>query len=151
MRKHRFRKFLVLNGHGGNSDANRLVLRQEKEVHPNDVLAHATYFELIPQAISEALQGPSKRMTHGCEAETSLMLLLKPELVRKDKFRKDGMKPDPSITGLVSRFEELSEEGSIGYPAFAKAETGVKIFHAAVDAVVTQLKMMVEPLVMVEI
>jgi len=148
---HGFHTFFVLNGHGGNSDANRIVLRELKEAHPNFTLAHAAYYDLIEREISESLLGPSKRMTHGCEAETSLVLHLRPELVRLDSGQKDGLRAEPPIEGLVVRFEQLSHNGSIGYPGFATVETGSKLFAAAVAAVCIQLERMANPYVMVEI
>jgi creatinine amidohydrolase len=148
---HGFNRFYILNGHGGNSDSNRMVLKEVKDTHPNGVYVHTTYFELIQPEIEHLLKGPSKRMTHGCEAETSLLLHLRPDLVRMSKARKDGMKSSPSVTGLIQRFDELSETGSIGYPQFATAETGARLFQAAVDSVTDQLERLRQTLVMVEI
>ncbi len=151
MQAHRFHRFLVLNGHGGNSDSNRIALRSAKESNPNHTFAHVSYFDLIQEPIANLLQGPSKRMTHACEAETSLVLHLRPKLVRMEKCRKDGMRSQPEVQGLVCRFEEVTEEGSIGYPSYANAEKGGKLFDSAVETVAIQLGRMAETLVMVEI
>jgi creatinine amidohydrolase len=139
MQDHGFSRFYVLNGHGGNSDSNRTVLRKAKADNPNHWFAHSTYFDLIHGVIEETLQGPSKRMTHGCEAETSLVMHLRPDLVRHNELRKGGLDFQPEVSGMINLFDEVTEAGFYGYPQFACAATGEKLFDAAVAAVEDQV------------
>lgn len=150
LQRHRFTRFLVLNGHGGNTDLNSIVLRRFKNLYPNQTFAHTGYFELITDAISESLKGPLKHISHACEAETSLVMHLRPDLVRRDNLRDDGMRAEPPISGLVFNFDELSDEGSIGCSTYASPETGAKIFDAAVQATSELLQRMANSYVMVE-
>jgi creatinine amidohydrolase/Fe(II)-dependent formamide hydrolase-like protein len=53
--------------------------------------------------------------------------------------RDDGLEPCPAIRGLVHHFDELSQEGSIGYATEATAEKGRYIFRAAVEKISTQM------------
>ena len=81
-----------------------------------------------------------KEMHHACEAETSLMLHLHAGLVRMDLAVNDGLRPEPSVIGLVSNWDQVSEQGPLGYPTFATAKTGRKLFEACVAGMLGQVK-----------
>ena len=68
------------------------------------------------------------------------MMHLRPELVREHKLRDDGLTPEPAVYGMIHLFDEMTEEGSLGYATLAKPEKGKVIFDAAVAALVKQLK-----------
>jgi creatinine amidohydrolase len=130
---HGFHKFLVINGHGGNIDPNKVTLRALKAARPNLFLAHATYIDFWPQALlDECLTGRIKGIRHACEAETSLMMHLAPELVRADKLRDDGLEPDGGFLGAISNFDEVTENGSFGEATRGTAATGQRLFDSAV-------------------
>ena len=86
------------------------------------------------------MEGPQKEMRHACEAEASLGLFLFPELVRADKLRDDGLRPEPPVRGAVHFFDEMTEEGSLGFATLATAAKGEKIFVAAVEGVTRELE-----------
>lgn len=141
MCKHGFRKFFVLNGHGGNTELNGITLRSVKEKSPSLMVGHQGYFQFIPESVmQDVMEGPWKNIRHACEAEASLMLHVCPELVKLDKLRDDGLEPVPSVTGMIHHFDEMTEEGSLGYATFAKPEKGKVLFEAAVAGVVTNLE-----------
>jgi creatinine amidohydrolase len=137
---HGFTKFYVLNGHGGNNEPNGVVLRQLKARHPNLTFGHSGYYAFVAEQIKDVLEGPAKEMKHACEAEASLMMHLRPELVRKERLRDDGLVPDPPIRGLIHHFDEMTEQGSLGYATFATPEKGKIIFDAAVQAVSREIE-----------
>jgi creatinine amidohydrolase len=139
---HGFCKFYVLNGHGGNTDLNSIALRTLKAKHPNLTFAHSGYYTFAEETSHDVLEGPVKKIQHACEAEASLMLHVRPELVRVDMLRDDGLKSNPEIVGLVAHFDEITEEGSLGYATLATAEKGEKIFRAAVAGAVANLERM---------
>ncbi len=134
-----FHRFFVVNGHGGNSEPNGVALRALKEARPNLTLVHCGYFEFLKTEAELVLEGPSKEMHHACEAETSLMLHLHPGLVKLDRAVDDGLEPSPKIVGLVSSWDQVSGQGAMGYPSFARAATGKRLFEAAVGGVVAQV------------
>ncbi len=136
---HRFYRFYVINGHGGNTSFNDVALRALKSEFPNATFGHRAYYSFAENATAETLEGPIKVMRHADEAEASLMLHLHPELVRKDRLRDDGLVSDPSIAGLVSSFDEITEEGSFGHATLATAEKGNMIFEAAVNGLTREL------------
>jgi creatinine amidohydrolase len=141
---HGFTKFYVLNGHGGNNEPNGVVLRQLKARYPNLTIGHSGYYAFVAEQIKGILEGPCKEMRHACEAEASLMLHLRPELVRKDKLRDDGLTADPPLRGVIHHFDEMTEQGSLGYATFATAEKGKIIFDSAVEAVAKEIRTIAE-------
>ncbi len=141
---HGFHRFYVLNGHGGNTDANSMVLRNLKAKYPELTLGHSGYFAFVPPDAYAVLEGPIKGIRHACEAEASMILYLRPELVRTDRLRDDGMEPDPPIRGLVLHFDEETEEGSYGYATLATAAKGKVLFEAAVEGVASELAALAE-------
>jgi creatinine amidohydrolase len=141
---HGFTKFFIVNAHGGNTEPNGVAMRSLKSKYPNYTFGHSGYFALISEPVKEVMEGPLKEMRHACEAEASLMLHLHPDLVRKDKLRDDGLRPEPPLSGMVHHFDEMTEEGSLGYATFASAEKGAKIFEMAVEAVANQIKTIAE-------
>lgn len=140
LQRHGFRKFFIINGHGGNNDPNGVALRQIKERHPELTIGHSGYYGPVAKETAGVLEGPTKEIRHACEAEASLMLHIRPDLVRKDKLRDDGLAPDPVVYGMIHLFDEITEEGSLGYATLATPEKGRAIFEAAVKALVIQLR-----------
>ena len=137
---HGFQKFYVLNGHGGNREPNGMVVRKLKAKHLTCTFGHAGYFDFVKQEIADTLTGPLKEMRHACEAETSLMMHLHPELVRLEKRRDDGLITEPSVVGVVHHFDEMTEQGSYGFATLATAEKGKKIFEAAVKKALQEIE-----------
>ena len=138
--QHGFQRFFILNGHGGNESPNAVALRVLKQKFPNLTLAHSGYYTFAASESAKKLNGPAKSIQHACEAETSLMLHVRPDLVRVDKIRDDGLRCDPPIQGLITHFDEITEHGSLGYATHARAETGEAIFSAAVEGVIANIK-----------
>jgi len=136
---HGFWRFFVLNGHGGNTEPNGVALRGIKTRHPHLQLGHSGYFAFSADAARKVLEGPIKEIRHSCEAEVSLGMHLFPHLVRKDKLRDDGLAPNPSVTGMIHHFDEITEEGSLGFATLATPEKGRAIFEAAVAGVCANL------------
>lgn len=136
----RFQRFFVLNGHGGNAEPNGIAMRKLKIRHPDHVFVHSNYYTFAEQSAADVLEGPVKHIRHACEAEASLIMHVRPDLVRKDKLRDDGLRTEPPITGLVTHFDEITEEGSLGYATLATPEKGKAIFDAAVAGVVRNVE-----------
>jgi len=134
-----FWKFYLLNGHGGNTYANGMVLRKLKTEFPNLCLCHCEYYGLIVEEIASILTGADRRMTHGAEAEASLMLHLAPGLVKTSLMRDDGLHSEPSVQGLVTNFNEISSEGSFGAGSEASADKGKALLEAAAAKVAQQV------------
>lgn len=132
-----FRKVLVINGHGGNRNSMRCALREVYEQHPDCLLAAADYWDVAMNVIVKLLKGPRRGIGHSDEIETSLMLTLYPELVRKDAIDDDDFAPPPALKTVYMPvdFGRVTRHGGQGFPSYANAEKGQKILNA----VVTQL------------
>jgi creatinine amidohydrolase len=140
--QHGFRRLLVVNGHGGNSALVREAVQQLANRTP--VFAAAVdYWALAPEAVSEVRESPPGGMAHACEFETSLMLHLRPESVRRELVRREIPEPRFALErlDLISstsvtagwRTHELSSSGVLGAPDLATAEKGERLFEACVD------------------
>ena len=113
--QHGFDRVLLLNGHGGNmatisAAALELKFRLVRQIHS------ANWWELILPVFGDVCQGPvTETIGHAGEAETSCILALTPESVRRDR-----LKVVPGITDD---------------PARGTAEKGQRILTAGAEAV----------------
>ena len=130
------RRIALLNGHGGNIIALQLAAGELAREIPG-VVATATYFLLAEPRFAEILEHQAG-VRHACEAETSMVLVLRPDLVDVEAMRA----VDAPAEGLASPgfhrwrpVEHWSDSGVIGYPPAATAEKGERLLEAAADAV----------------
>lgn len=129
-----FQRVLVLNGHGGNIDTMRMALRRLQPAYPDRLMAAASYWELAERELAMLVTGPRTSMGHACEMETSLMLHIRPDLVRQDKVHDDDRPTPEALRGatLARDFSQLTSKGAIGYPTHATPEKGQAMLAAAV-------------------
>jgi creatinine amidohydrolase len=137
-----FRRTMLLNGHGGNIDPLHMALRRLDTMFPDAILTGAAYWEIAETQLATLCSGPLKKMGHACEIETSMILHVRPDLVRKDLILDD---PDPTPVNLgglfwARDFARRTDHGAVGYPEFASAERGT----AMLDAIVTRVTAVVE-------
>lgn len=143
------KNLVIVNGHGGN----RGIL---------DALAHELRgdFGLNLCALhTGALMGPVAEKgvpeIHGGKDETSVMLAVAPELVRREKFAELKSPPDdkavratildPGVSWPWSSGDNrLSDQGVIGDLTGASAEHGQAIIARVVDAAGAALKQLIE-------
>ena len=115
--KHGFKEIILINGHGGN----RKALESLK-------MKNVRYVDII---------GKIKNYDHAGEIETSLMLHIHPELVRKKLIKKHeftfpGKKQWKTI--------DYSKSGVLGDPTKASPEKGKAYFKRIVSAIMTELE-----------
>ncbi len=127
-----FRRLVILNAHGGQRsivDLAAVRLRADHEL----CVARANYFSFgMPEGLFDADE--VRLGIHGGEVETSLLLHIAPELVRRDELKnfayRDPARADNEIlgyekpVGLGWLSEDLSAEGVVGNAASADAERG---------------------------
>lgn len=147
---HGFHRFYVLNGHGGNAEPNGMVMRTLKAAHPKCTFGHSGYYAFGADAAAAHMEGPAKEIRHACEAEASLIMHLRPDLVRTDKLRDDGLYSEPPVRGVIYHFDEMTEQGSLGYATLATAEKGKAIMDACVAGIVTELSALHAGVMLVE-
>jgi creatinine amidohydrolase len=128
-------RILVLNGHGGNIDPMHMALRRLQPGFRQHILSAASYWDLADKELAALVEGPRKSMGHACEFETSMMLALRPELVRRDHIRDDPPRDDAALRGLFLADDmwQKTDHGCVGYPERATAEKGRTFLAAAID------------------
>jgi creatinine amidohydrolase len=130
-----YQRLLILNGHGGNVDTMQTALRRLQPRYRERILAAASYWDLASKELAALAEGPRKGMGHACEFETSMMLALRPDLVRRDQIADDPPKDDAALRGLflADDMYQKTDHGAVGYPQLASAEKGQRCLQAAID------------------
>lgn len=145
-----FRRALILNGHGGNIDGYHLALRQLAFEFPEALLTGASYWDFATQEIAAILEGSLKHVGHACEFETSLMLYLRPDLVRQGEITDDYLSPQPSAMSplyIPLDMKRQTKFGGTGQPSLGTADKGRRLMEAiAVNAVAAIRAMRTKPL-----
>jgi len=145
-----FKRCMLLNGHGGNVDTLHVALRSLHRTYNGCQLTGASYWQIASQEIAKIAQADLKDMGHACEFETSMIMHLRPDLVRTDQIKDDHQESPNVLRGLfVARdIAQRSESGAVGYPEAATPETGKKALGAII-ARVTEVSehLLEEPLV----
>jgi creatinine amidohydrolase len=142
--RHGFRRIVLLNAHGGNENALRTIT-DELTPKLGVPLVQFTYWYAAAGAIAEILDTQTALM-HACEAETSMMLAVRPELVAMDRvgLAKANSSPDVSdvVGGGVYRWRTIgarSSSGVIGNPEAASADKGERLFEAIATTLADKL------------
>jgi creatinine amidohydrolase len=136
--RHGFRRVLLLNGHGGNVAGLRVVVDELRTLDMR--LMTATYWTIDPLAIADLLERQSG-VQHACEAETSMVMALRPDLVDESRFEEARHIEAGQVAGQADtvhspmRFEQRTPTGVIGDPTAASAEKGEKLLEASANAV----------------
>jgi creatinine amidohydrolase len=129
-----YQRVLLLNGHGGNIDTMHVALRKLQPRFRTRALTAASYWELAEKELAELAQGPRKNMGHACEFETSMVLALRPELVRRDQIKDDPANDNPALKGLfhAEDMKQRTDHGAVGYPELASAEKGKRFLEVSI-------------------
>lgn len=130
-----YQRILVLNGHGGNIDTMHVALRRLQPRYLNRLVTAASYWELAEKELAALAEGPRKSMGHACEYETSMVMALRPDLVRREAIKDDPPNDVPALRGLfVSEdMKQRTDHGCVGYPEQASAEKGRACLNAAIQ------------------
>lgn len=139
-----FQRIVLLNAHGGNENALRTIT-DELTPKLGVPIVQFTYWYAAAAAIAKILETQGGLM-HACEAETSMMLAVRPELVAMDRVELAKANSTPEIANVVGggvyRWRAIgarSSSGVIGNPAAASAEKGERLFEAIADTVADKL------------
>ena len=132
-----FGRVMLLNGHGGNIDPLRVALRRLDTEFPRAVLTGAAYWDLASTELAALCKGPRQTVGHACEIETSMLMHLRPDLVRAELIEDDPDQIPAGLSGLFwSRdFGRRTHHGAVGHPEFADAERGKRMLDAVIGQV----------------
>jgi creatinine amidohydrolase len=138
--RHGFRRIVLLNAHGGNENALR-NLTDELTPKLEVPIVQFTYWHAAAYAIAELLETQTALM-HACEAETSMMMAARPDLVAAERIPLAKADRSPDVEPGVYRWrtiESRSASGVIGNAEEATAAKGERLFDAISDALAAKL------------
>jgi creatinine amidohydrolase len=126
------KKIVIINGHHGNVGVLQYVSQNTIEKMSADSAVHIiNYWSLM-----------NERFDHAGEVETSILLAIKPTLVKMDKAEASGkilMKSREAYRSMTCRpgsFPELTGNGVWGDPKLASAEKGRKLLNEISENVI---------------
>ncbi len=127
-----FRRLLFVNGHVGNAAALWIACDRFRRDFPDLRIGVMQWWDLTPDIARRATEDAAD--WHANAAETSIMLVLRPELVDTDKMR-DADDPDRT-EGTVFRYavQHVSTNGVTGYPSRASKSMGLELWRDVVAA-----------------
>jgi len=140
-----FKKIVLMNGHGGNSDLVRAVVNMVTE--KTDALCVSfSYFDLIKDVAKEFRTSEFPwGNCHAGDFETDIMLYLDPEHVDMSKAVKEMDVISTKYTWIdlvgsgpvyaLERWSKVTKSGVVGDPTKSTKETGKKLSEAAIERV----------------
>ena len=148
---HGFRRILFLNGHGGNITPAKQAtfeVRQRHRARTDLLLLFASYWDFAhPERDRSDLA--QSAVGHACEWETSMMLAIRPELVKpfeRLEPRDVGYSFEPACRGWITQERRPNggdAPGHLGAPALASAEKGEFLLGCYADGVEAFLRRVV--------
>ncbi len=140
---HGFRHIILFNGHGSNASFIDIAARNITNRSPAIACAFSWWSLLHKEDLVWRESPYPGGMSHACEAETSLILHLRPDLVAMDRARKnmDAVQRSEHIYWDLERggpvyfqefFSRNSSTGVQGDPTLASSDKGAKLNTAAV-------------------
>jgi creatinine amidohydrolase len=143
--RHGFQKIVLLNAHGGNENALRSIT-DDLTPKLGVPIVQFTYWYAAAVAIAKILETQGG-LSHACEAETSMMMAVRPELVAEDriplaKSNRNGDGSGGDIASGVYRWRSVgsrSGSGVIGNPEAASREKGERLFDAISTVIADKL------------
>jgi creatinine amidohydrolase len=142
--RHGFRRIVLLNAHGGNENALRTIA-DDLTPKLRVPIVQFTYWYAAAVAIAKILETQGG-LQHACEAETAMMMAVRPDLVATDRIPLAKANTTPDLTDIVGggvymwrSIGSRSGSGVIGNPEAASAEKGERLFAAIATALADKL------------
>lgn len=142
--RHGFRRIVLLNAHGGNENALRTLV-DDLTPRLGVPIVQFTYWYAAAVPIAKILETQGG-LSHACEAETSMMMAVHPDLVAIDRIplAKSNTTPDLAdiAGGGVHMWRSVgsrSASGVLGNPEAATAAKGEALFDAISTALADKL------------
>jgi len=139
-----FVRLLIVNGHGGNIDPLAVACRELAVAYDFPIVATTPWF-LAAEKLRPIFESDTGAK-HACEGETSLMMAIAGDIVKKDKFDEAVQQaPAPVRTPPgYSRFYSFSERapvtGTWGNPRVATAEKGSRFLAVQAEALAEAIR-----------
>jgi creatinine amidohydrolase len=131
--RHGFARIAIVNGHGGNVEAVSTAAIELTAALGVPVVG-VTYWLANADTFGAILETQAN-VGHACEAETSMMMAVRPEEVRRENIARAFPRRVRSATPPGFRrqrpFADMTDTGVIGDPRAASAEKGERLLEAA--------------------
>lgn len=126
---HGFEEFILVTAHNHDPHIDAVTTVVTEHARPRTVNVYGVDVTPFLDEQEEA--------EHGGEAETSLLLYLAPELVRRDEIRDFPLDPEQMRRYLRGRLAKLPAgcEGAIGHPSAATAKKGEKVYRHILERI----------------
>ena len=140
--RHGFRRFLIVNAHGGNKEISGVVAQDLGNRCELEFCGSAFVWDLIPDRLKSGWQ-KTERVGHACELEVSDALFLRPQIVKRDAlgaadFREDGWDLRDTLARYsvraASNMSDITNNGALGDATLASVEAGRERMEAAVES-----------------
>ena len=141
---HGFKNLIIYNSHGGNLGISQVIVEHFGHRHPECRIVLATWWKIAGEALRELNETGEGGVGHAGEFETSLMMLIAPELVHHEKigdkqnqesfeWANGDMLRGPKAS-LYRSMKAMTPSGVFGDVRMVSAEKGQKIVAKAVGA-----------------
>lgn len=125
--KHGFRRFLFVNGHGGNISPIRCAIDEVVTVFENSRFYIGSWW------LFDELKDLYDNSGHAGRGEASMILYLHPELVHKDMFTEEKIKPPHYFVSNDLVKSEVTMTGIINDNQESSAELGRQLFEKSLE------------------
>jgi creatinine amidohydrolase len=136
--RHGFRRIVLLNGHGGN-DYGLKVVCDELAPELDAAIIQTTYWHGAAGPIAALLER-QKILMHACEAETSMMMAVRGDLIDSARFAMAESERTPELSEIVGpglyRWRSLAARavtGVVGFPTAASADKGRRLIDGIAE------------------
>jgi creatinine amidohydrolase len=138
LRRHGARRIFVVDGHAGNQGALDVLMTKLRFEHGIRA-AYLFYFTIAGDVIADGVK--TERWGHACELETSLGLVLQPDIVHRESLTAGAVLPSPlpfadarspHRLGVPLWFDEITGNGALGDARQASVEFGEAVATAVV-------------------
>jgi creatinine amidohydrolase len=122
------RRLLLLNGHVTNHAPLRAALETVRHQQPSMLMALRSLWDISPRV--HAIYHDDAVNFHANRAETALVMAVRPDLVRPDRFVDE---PDAAVDHFFAyTVDRETATGTVGAPTLATAELGEELVEACV-------------------
>jgi creatinine amidohydrolase len=143
--RHGFSKILLLNSHGGNQGAGQVLVEKLGYNNPDCEVVMTSWWQIDRLQLLDVTETGFGGVGHAGEFETSLMMMIAPDLVRTDKIVKgknqegfDWAAADLLHSPRASYYrtmKQLTSNGVFGDPRAASVEKGRQITEVVVQCI----------------